>query len=109
MPIPWPETRGLIRSSSKRPARSPMDTITDFSTAQNDKIDIHDVIDIAFDPATHAISQFVDFRNSGADSIMSIDRDGPGITYGFVDVATLNGVNNLDETTLYNAGKLLAV
>lgn len=84
------------------------DTIADFSTAQSDKIDIHDVIDIEFDPLTEAIADFVNFTNSGANSIMSIDRDGTGTTYSFADVATLNGVTNLNETTLYNNGNLLA-
>jgi hypothetical protein len=35
----------------------------------------------------------------------------PGLTqsaYGFADVATLNGVINLDETTLYNNGQISA-
>ena len=89
-------------------AFSNQDTIADFSTAQGDKIDIHDVIDVEFDPVTEAISQFVDFTNSGCNSIMSIDRDGTGTAYGFVNVATLTGVTNLDETTLYNNGNLLA-
>lgn len=84
------------------------DTITDFNTTQSDKIDLHDVIDAAFDPSTNSIGDFVNFRNSGGSSIMSVDRDGLGATYGFVDVATLNGVTNLDETTLYNNANLLA-
>jgi Ca2+-binding RTX toxin-like protein len=88
-------------------AFSNIDTITDFSTAQADKIDLHDILDVAFDPVTNAISDFVNFTNSGANSIMSIDRDGAGAAYGFVDVATLNGVLNLDETSLYNNGNLL--
>lgn len=89
-------------------AFSNQDTIADFSTGQSDKLDIHDIIDVEFDPVTEAISQFVDFTNSGGNSIMSIDRDGTGTTYGFVNVATLSGVINLDETTLYNNGNLLA-
>lgn len=84
------------------------DTITDFSTANADKIDLHDILDSVFDPVQNAISDFVNFTNSGANSIMSIDQDGAGTTYGFVNVATLNGVTNLDETTLYNNGNLLA-
>jgi Ca2+-binding RTX toxin-like protein len=89
-------------------AFSSVDTITDFSTANADKIDLHDVIDLEFDPLTEAISQFVDFTTSGGNSIVSVDRDGTGTTYGFVDVATLTGVTGLDETTLYNNGNLLA-
>jgi hypothetical protein len=55
-----------------------------------------------------AISQFVDFTNSGGNSIMKVDLDGTGTTYGWANIATLNGVTNLDETTLYNNGNLLA-
>jgi hypothetical protein len=36
-------------------------------------------------------SDFVNFTNSGGNSIMSIGQDGAGTTYGFVDVAMLNG------------------
>jgi hypothetical protein len=50
----------------------------------------------------------VNFTNSGGDSIMSIDCDGSAATYGFTDVATLTRLTNLDETTLYNNGVLLA-
>jgi Ca2+-binding RTX toxin-like protein len=84
------------------------DTITDFSTAQGDKIDLHDVLDVAFDPVQNAITDFVHFTNSGANTVMSVDLDGTGTAYGFVDVATLNGLNNLDAQTLYNNGNLLA-
>jgi Ca2+-binding RTX toxin-like protein len=89
-------------------AFSDMDTITDFNTGQSDKIDLHDILDVVFDPLTDAIADFVNFTNSGSDSIMSVDRDGTGTTYGFDNVATLTGLNGLDETTLYNNGNLLA-
>lgn len=84
-----------------------VDTITDFSTAQSDKIDLHDILDVVFDPLADAIADFVNFTNSGGNSIMSIDRDGSGATYGFVDVATLTGLTGLDETTLYANGNIL--
>lgn len=84
------------------------DTIADFDAGAGDKIDLHDVLDIAFNPLTMVISQFVDFTNSGGNSIMKVDLDGTGTTHGWANVATLNGVTNLDETTLYNNGNLLA-
>jgi hypothetical protein len=89
-------------------AFSSVDTIADFNVGSGDKIDAHDVIDLAFDPVSQAISDYVNFTNSGGDSIMSIDRDGAGTTYSFANVATLTGVIDLDETTLYNNGNLLA-
>lgn len=89
-------------------AFSNVDTITDFNAGAGDKIDLHDLIDVAFDPVQHAITQFVDIRNSGGNSIVAIDRDGAGTTYGFVDVVTLTGLTNQDEATLFNNGTLLA-
>lgn len=89
-------------------AFSNVDTITDFNAGTGDKINFHDVIDAAFDPVQHAITQFVDIRNSGGNSIVAIDRDGAGTTYGFVDVVTLTSLTNQDETTLFNNGTLLA-
>ncbi len=92
----------------KASAFSKIDKVTDFNSGQGDKLDLHNILDMAFDPLQEAISDFVNFTNSGGNSVMSIDRDGTGSAYGFVNVATLNGVSNLDETTLYNNGNLLA-
>lgn len=89
-------------------AFSNVDSIDDFSAGNSDKIDLHDVLDLEFDPLTEAISDFVNFVNAGSNSTMQIDRDGTGSTYTWANVATLNGVINLDETTLYTNGNLLA-
>ncbi|MGB4056557.1 MAG: type I secretion C-terminal target domain-containing protein [Alphaproteobacteria bacterium] len=88
-------------------AFSNIDKINDFSVVQGDKIDLNDVLDVAFDPLTSVISDFVNFTNAGANSVMSIDVDGSGAAFGFVDVATVNGVLNLDEQALYTGGNLL--
>ena len=89
-------------------AFSNQDTVSDFSAANGDKLDIHDIIDVAFNPATMAIANFVDFVTSGSNAIMKIDLDGTGTTYGWQSIATITGGAGLDETTLYNNGNLLA-
>ncbi len=85
-----------------------VDTVTDFKIGEGDSFDIHDLIDSVFNPVSDAISNFVNFTDSGSNSVMSIDRDGTGLTYGFVDVANVIGGAGLDETALYNGGNLLA-
>ena len=50
------------------------DTITDFSTTDGDKIDIHDIL-IGFNPLTSAITDFLHVTASGSDAIVSVDAD----------------------------------
>ena len=72
---------------------SAVDTITDFDSAAagagGDVLDISDLLIGA--PTLNAgnVSQYLDIRESGSDSIISIDRDGTGSTYGFQDFAVL--------------------
>jgi len=83
-----------------------IDVITDFSTAQGDKIDISDLLD-GYDPLTSAITDFVQITTSGSNSILKIDHDGGA--NGFVQVATLTGVTGLtDEHALLTSGNLIA-
>ena len=53
---------------------------------------------------------FTAFRlSSSANSKVEIDRDGTGGAYGWVQIATLNGVTGLtDEAALVANGNLLA-
>jgi len=83
---------------------SAVDTITDFDSAAagsgGDVLDISDLLIGA--PTLNAgnVSQYLDIRESGSDSIISIDRDGTGATYGFQDFAVLTGVTGLNLNTL---------
>jgi hypothetical protein len=52
--------------------------------------DLHNVLDIEFDPLTEAIARLREFHRLGANSIMSIERDGTASAYTWVEVATLN-------------------
>lgn len=89
-------------------AFSNIDVVKDFSTAQNDKIDLRDVLS-AYDPLTELLTDFVEITTSGANSVLKVDRDGTGTTYGFTQIATLEAVTGLtDEAALVASGHLLA-
>lgn len=68
------------------------DTITDFSTAQVDKLDVSDILS-AYDPLTHAISDFVRITDNGTHSFLSVDADGGGNS--FTQIAQLSSVTNI--------------
>jgi Ca2+-binding RTX toxin-like protein len=81
-------------------------TIADFSLAQNDKIDISQVLE-GYDPLTHAITDFVHATTSGANTILEVDANGGGNS--FVQIATISGVTGLeDEAALLASGHLIA-
>ncbi|MGE4327451.1 MAG: calcium-binding protein, partial [Pseudodonghicola sp.] len=83
------------------------DTLWDFSLAEGDKIDLRDVLDAGYDPITDALADFVQFTNSGSNSIMSVDMDGTGTTYGWTQIATVYNHTNLDPDAMVTAGQLL--
>lgn len=68
------------------------DTITDFSTAQVDELDVSDILS-AYDPLTHAISDFVRITDNGTHSFLSVDADGGGNS--FTQIAQLSSVTNI--------------
>ncbi len=85
-----------------------IDTVTDFNTGEGDVIDIASILSGVYDADTDNILDFVMFEDSGADTIVSIDRDGAGTLYGFQQIALLSGVNGLtDEEALITSGNLV--
>jgi Ca2+-binding RTX toxin-like protein len=84
-----------------------IDTLYDFSVA-DDVIDLRDVLDSGYDPINDVLSDFVRFTNSGSNSKLEVDMDGAGTTYGWTQIATVNGHINLDAVTLETNGHLLA-
>lgn len=81
--------------------------VTDFSTGQADIIDLGDLL-TEYDPMTEVLTDFVRIDDSGSDSIVSVDRDGLGVTYGWTQVATLTGVTGLtNEAALVSSGNLV--
>ena len=103
---------GGIGSDSFRfwQASPAVDTITDFdSTAPGSGGDVLDISDLLIGaPALNVgnVGQYLDIRESGSDSIISIDRDGAGSTYGFQDFAVLPGVTGLNLNTLLTNGNI---
>ena len=88
-------------------AYSGIDLIKDFSTG--DKLDLLDVLDGIYDPMTDDLLDFVQISVSGGDTLISVDRDGIGSTYGWTQIAALQGVTGLgDADAMVTAGQLLA-
>ena len=81
------------------------DTITDFSTLENDVLDLSGLL-TAFNAGTDVISDFVNLSVSGSDTIVQIDQSGSASFN--VDVVTLQGVTGLDLATLYANGNITA-
>jgi Ca2+-binding RTX toxin-like protein len=85
-----------------------VDTITDFNgtaapASGGDILDIADLL-IGYNAATP--SAFINLRESGGNTIISVDRDGAGSGYSFQDVAILQGATNLDLNTLLATGHI---
>ncbi|MCG8049254.1 MAG: cadherin-like domain-containing protein [Candidatus Thiodiazotropha taylori] len=83
-----------------------IDVITDFNLAEDDALDISDLLS-AYDPLADAITDFVEMTDDGVDSTLAVDADGGAD--GFVTIATLTGVTGLtDEAALEASGNLIA-
>ncbi len=84
-----------------------IDTIADFNRAE-------DILDLSYllpgyDPAIHAITDYVQIVTSGTNSLVKVDLDGAGTVYAWTQVATLTGVTGLtDEAALMASGHLAA-
>lgn len=88
-------------------AFSNIDTISDFNTAQADALDLSEVLS-AYDPLNDAITDWVEMSTSGSNTILKVDQDGTGTTYGWTQIATLTGVTGLtDEAALVANGNLI--
>jgi len=85
-----------------------IDTVTDFSTGEGDVINIADLLSGFYTDGVDDILDFVLFEDSGADTVISVDRDGAGGLFGFQQIAVLTGVNGLtDEEALVTSGNLV--
>jgi RHS repeat-associated protein len=88
-------------------AFSNVDTIADYTTGDDDAINLVDVLSL-YDPLNDAITDFVQMSTSGSDTLLSVDRDGTGTTYGWTQIATITGVTGLtDEAALVTNGNLV--
>ncbi len=100
-------TEGDIFLFDAATAFSGIDTIKDFSLSSGDKISLSDIL-VGYDPLTKAITDYVEFTTSGANTIAKVDRDGTGSTYGWQQIATIENVTGLtDEAALKASGNLI--
>lgn len=88
-------------------AFSNVDTVSDFTTGDGDAINLVDVLSL-YDPMSDLITDFVQMSTSSSDTLLSVDRDGTGTTYGWTQIATITGVTGLtDEAALVANGNLV--
>jgi T1SS-143 domain-containing protein len=79
-----------------------IDLIKDFSVAQGDVLDLHDVL-TGFDPLTSILHNFVDVSTLNGDTIVQIDATG---SHTFQTIAVLEGVT-IDLAALMAQGNLV--
>jgi Ca2+-binding RTX toxin-like protein len=72
-----------------------VDTITDFSLADGDVLDISDLL-TNYNPATP--DAWIYAYDDGTKTTVAVDRDGTGSTYGFQDIAVLQGLTGPNAT-----------
>ncbi|MDH4310915.1 MAG: type I secretion C-terminal target domain-containing protein, partial [Gammaproteobacteria bacterium] len=83
---------------------SAVDTITDFTAgAGGDVLDISDLLTGTF---AGNESSYLSLRESGGNTIVSIDRDGAGSSFGFQDFVVMQGVVGLNLGTLVTNGNI---
>ncbi|EJP7479135.1 BapA prefix-like domain-containing protein [Salmonella enterica] len=72
-----------------------------FSTAQGDKIDIHELL-TGWDHQAATLGNFVQVHTSGANTVISVDRDGAGSAFKSTDLVTLENVQLTINDLLQN-------
>jgi Ca2+-binding RTX toxin-like protein len=77
---------------------SAVDTITDFAAGSGG--DVLDISELLVGTFVGHESQYLSMRESGGNTILSIDRDGEGNAYGFQDFVVLQGVTGLNLNSL---------
>jgi Ca2+-binding RTX toxin-like protein len=82
------------------------DSIEDFSIAENDKIDISDLLS-GYNPNVDDIHDFVMLEQWQDWAELKIDMNGDGFAYQYITVAQLNNVSGLDLDTMINNGNLI--
>jgi Ca2+-binding RTX toxin-like protein len=85
-----------------------VDTVTDFSRKDGDRLDISDILHAAHDPLASALAGYVKIEAASGGSVLSVDLDGPSGPSGWTKVATLTGVTDMtDVLSLTHAGTLI--
>ncbi len=68
------------------------DEWTNFNLAQGDKIDLRELL-TGWDHQASTLGNYVQVSTSGANTLISVDRDGTGSTYNSTPLITLDGVH----------------
>ena len=88
---------------------SNVDVIHKFSTSQGDALDISDILS-GYNPATSAITDFLQITTVGGNSEVRVDANGTTGGASFVQIATITGVTGLtDEAALLATGNIIVV
>jgi hypothetical protein len=78
------------------------DSWKNFSLAQGDKIDIHDLLQ-GWNGQQSTLGNYLNVTTSGNNTVISIDRDGTGTTHNLTTLVTLENVHTtLDELVQQN-------
>jgi VCBS repeat-containing protein len=84
-----------------------VDTITDFTPVPlASGGDVLDVSELLIGYTAGDASTFMKLTGVGGNTTVSVDRDGAGTAFGFVDVAVLQSLSGQDLTTLLNQGNI---
>ena len=82
------------------------DTVMDFSVVEGDILDISDLITAGTVNAGN-VTDYIQFTDSGADTIVAVDVNGAAGGVNFQTIATFDGIAGLDEVDLFNNGQLI--
>ncbi|MDN8552380.1 Ig-like domain-containing protein [Citrobacter werkmanii] len=77
------------------------DNWTNFSMAQGDKIDIHELLS-GWNHQASTLGNYVQVTTNGSNTVIAIDRDGTGGTYQSTNLITLENVNTTLNELLQN-------
>lgn len=85
------------------------DTIMDFSLVDGDLLDISDILTNWLDghPTRGDITNYLNFVDSGADTLVQVDANGSSGGTNFQTIANIDGVNGLSETLLFDNGNII--
>lgn len=84
-----------------------LDTIHDFNRAENDVINIHDVLQ-GYDPLASLINDFVRFTSSGGNTVLEINADGDAGGAFVAAALIIGGVGGSSVSDLLASGHLVA-
>ncbi len=88
-----------------------IDEIMDFTNLDNDILDISDLLTnwVTGHPTRGDITNYLNFVDSGGNTLIQIDANGASGGLSFSTVGQLNGLTGLDEATLFGNGQIITV